>query len=250
MPAAKKGGKMKEFIKMNTVILAVCILALALLVFPLNSFAKGGKGGKSDRNSLVCASEGNIDGLEFDFGDGFPLDLGGGLEATIVGVEVKASGQETTVITPANKYIYNAILSAGWIDPQDGVSGFGKLDAIAILNIGKAGSMDVILESEFVSANLFEQFKIKKRDIPDSNADKFEACADLLDVTVPKKVDLFFEVKQIELTGITDLEGNDIIGYLASEEFDPEVVQPFNLILVIDKGKLVLVDNTFEFFIP
>jgi len=102
----------------------------------------------------------------------------------------------------------------------------------------------------WVTARIIEQFKIRKRDIPDSNADILEACEDLLDVTVPKKVALFFEVKEIELTGITDLEGNDIIPYLVLEGFDPEDVKPFNLVLVIDKGKLVLVDNSFEFFIP
>jgi hypothetical protein len=239
---------MIKIINTKKVTIAVCILTIVLFIFPLSSFAKGGKAGG---DSLVCASMGNITGLEFDFGDGFPLNLGGGLEVTIIGVEVEASGQETTVITPPKKYIYNAILSAGLINSGGGVSAFGKLYAVAILDIGRAGSMDVILESEFVSANVFEQFKIKKRDLPDSNADILEACADLLDVTVPKKVDLFFEVKEIELTGITDLEGNDIISDLVSVGFDPSVVQPFNLVLVIDKGKLVLVDdNTFEFFTP
>jgi hypothetical protein len=233
---------MKKLINMKKIIAAACILTIVLFVFPLSSFAKG-KGGKGGGDSLICAFEGDITGLKFDFGDGFHLDLGGGLEVTIIGVEVEASGQETTVITPPKKYIYNAILSAGLIDSGGGVSAFGKLYVVAILDIGGAGSMDVILESEFVSANLFEQFNIKKKDRTDT-------CADLADITVPKKVDLFFEVKEAKLTGITDLEGNDIIWYLMSAGFDPNVVQPFNLVLVIDKGKLVLVDNTFEFFTP
>ena len=241
---------MKKIINTKKVTITVCFLTMALFIFPLSSFAKGGKGGKGGGDSLVCASMGNITGLEIDFGDGFPLNLGGGLEVTIIGVAVEASGQETIVIAPPKKYIYNAILSAGLIDSKGDVSAFGKLYAVAILDIGEADSMDVILVSEFVSANIFEQFKIKKRDIPDSNADILKACADLLDVTVPKKVDLFFEVKEAELTGITDLKGNDILQDLKFMGFDPSVVQPFNLVLVIDKGKLVLVDNTFEFFTP
>lgn len=246
---------MKASIKTNKLIVAVCILTLALLVFPLSSVAKGGKGHKKGHKkganeSFICAFEGDIAGLEFDFGDGFPFNLGEMLEVTILRVEVKASGYETAVITPPHQYTYNAILSGGVTDSEGGHQALGELNAVAELNMGRAGSMDVILKSKFVSANLFEQFKIKKRDIPDSNADINDACEDLFHVAVPKKVDLFFEVKEVQLTGITDLKDEDITLNLMSTGFNPGDIQPFNLLFVIAKGKLILVDNTFEFFIP
>jgi hypothetical protein len=78
------------------------------------------------------------------------------------------------------------------------------------------------LEFEFEFATIFEQFKIKKKDKP-------AECADLLDVTVPKKVDLFFEITRTRL----------VLG--------DQVGDPFNLVLVIDKGKPVLVD-TFDIY--
>ena len=210
---------MKKSINADKVIVAVCILTLALLIFPLNSFAKGGKKGGGD--SLICAFEGNITGLVFDFGNGFTLDFGL-FEATITSVEVQASGQETTVVIPPKKFIYNAILSAGW----DG-SEYGKILANATLDFGDGDiEEDVTLEFEFGMANLFEQFKIKKKEIPD-------ACTDLLDVTVPKKVNLFFEVSNARL-----IAPEWLVGY--------GNVPPLNLVLVIDKGKPVLVD-TFEF---
>jgi hypothetical protein len=170
----------------------------------------------------VCASEGNIDGLEFDFGDGFPLDLGLGLPATITYVEVKAWGQETAVVIPPKQFIYNANLSEG-----------GLITADAILYVEDV-ARDVTLEFEFGLANIFEQFKIKKKDISSK-------CEDLLNVTAPKKVDLFFEVTDAQLIGIS----GDISGVIP-KGFDLGYVPPTNLVLVIDKGKPALVE-TFKF---
>lgn len=208
---------MKKFINTKKVIVAATILTIVLFVFPLSSFAKGGKGG----DSLVCGFKGPITGLEFDFGDGFTLDFGD-FEATITSVEVIATGQELTVVIPPKQFIYSANLSEG-SDSAD-----GKIFANAISDFGENEGIveDVTLEFEFDFATIFEQFKIKKKDIPD-------ACEDLLDVTVPKKVDLFFEVTNAQLIGPEWLVsyGN---------------VPPLNLVLVVDKGKPVLVD-TFEF---
>ena len=53
---------------------------------------------------------------------------------------------------------------------------------------------------------------------------------------VPKKVDLFFEVTRTRLVlGIDEATGDYLLG------------DPFNLVLVIDKGKPVLVD-TFDIY--
>ena len=213
---------MKKWIQANTVIVAVCILTLALLVFPLSSFAKGGKGSKKGGgDSLICAFNGDIAGLVFDFGAGFTLDFGL-FEATITSVEIQASGQETTLVIPPKQFIYNAILSAGW-----GGSDNGKLFANATLNYGDGNiEEDVTLGFEFGRVNLFEQFNMKKKDRP-------AACKDLLAVSVPQKLDLFFEVTNAQL-----IEPQWLSGY--------GNVPPLNLVLVIDKGKPVLID-TFEF---
>ena len=203
---------------MKKIISAACILTIVLFIFPVSSFAKGGKGGQ---DSLVCAFDGDITGLEFDFGDGFPLDLGLGLPATITYVEVEASGQESTVLIPPKKFIYNANLSEGWD------SGKGKIFANATLDLGEnEGIDDVTLEFQFDFATIFERFDIKKKEI-------LTDCTDLLDVTVPKKLDLFFEVTNAQLIGPVSLVNQGD-------------VPPLNLVLVIDKGKLVLV-KTFEF---
>jgi len=214
---------MKKLSNTKKVIVVVCILTLALFIFPLSSFAKGGKGGKKGGgNSLICAFEGDITGLVFDFGDGFTLDFGV-FEAAIRSVELQASGQETTVVIPPKQFIYNASLSAGW-DGSDN----GKILANATLEYEDGFiEEDVTLEFEFGFANLFEQFDIKKKDTPD-------ACPDLLDVPVPKKVDLFFEVTYVRLTKI--ISPGSVEAVIAYESF-------FNLVLAIDNGKLVLVES-------
>ncbi len=215
---------MKKSINSKKVIVAALILTIALFVFPLSSFAKGGKGGG---DSLVCALKGDIAGLVYNFGDGFILDFEV-FEATITSVEVQASGQELTVVIPPKQFIYNANLSEGW----DG-SEYGKIFASATLDFGDGGLVgDVTLEFKFNYATIFEQFKIKKKDRPTE-------CTDLLDFTVPKKVDLFFEVTNSQLTGLIWPDGSPY--FLSGEEF--------NLVLVIDKGKPVRVD-TFEFLTP
>jgi hypothetical protein len=208
---------MKKIIKMKKTIIAAAILTIVLFVFPLSSLAKGGKGGG---DSLVCAFEGDITGLVFDFGDGFVFPLGDIGEAIITSVRVVASGQELTVVIPPKQFIYNANLSEGW---ENSDSVYGKIFANATL-----GNDDVTLEIEFDSATLFEQFKIKKKD-------KTDICADLEDITVPKKVDLFLEITNARLTKI-------IWGPEVALDVDTDEDNFLNLILVIDKGKLVLVD--------
>jgi hypothetical protein len=203
---------------MKKIIVAACILTIVLFVFPLSSFAKGGKKGGGD--SLVCANKGIIEGIVFDFGDGFTLDFGEQGVAIITSVEVVSSGQELTVVIPPKQFIYSANLSEG-SDSEDGLI---LADAIIIVD-----DMEVEVELVFMFdfATIFEQFKLKKKD-------KTDTCEDLLDVTVPKKVDLFFEVTDARMFLGIDDKGEYQFG------------DPFNLVLVIDKGKPVLVD-TFEF---
>lgn len=202
-------------VNMKKIIFAGCILTIILFLFPLSSIAKGGKGGG---DSLVCPFEGNITGLELDFGDGFSLDLGLGLPVTITYVEVEASGQEMTVVIPPKKFIYNANLFGGWDSAK------GKIFAYATMNLGKKRGKveDVTLVFQFDFATIFERFDIKKKEIP---AD----CADLLEVNVPKKMNLYFEVTNAQLIGPEELvNGADM--------------PTFNFVLVIEKGKLVLVE--------
>jgi hypothetical protein len=160
----------------------------------------------------------------FDFGHGFTLDFGE-FEATIKSVEVRASGQELTVVTSPKQFLYNATLSAGWNGSRH-----GKILANATLEFENGGiEEDVTLVFKFGFANLFEQFDLKKKDMP---AD----CEDLLDVTVPKKEDLFFEVTNGQLIGPR---------WLVNCPNMPSM----NLVVIIDNGKPPLVE-TFEFINP
>ena len=143
----------------------------------------------------------------------------GKFEATITSVVVQAKGQETTVVISPKQFIYNTNLSESW---ESSDWEYGKIIANATLDYGGGYiEEDVTLEFEFEFATIFEQFKIKKKDMPTK-------CVDLLDVTVPKKVDLFFEVKEAQLIG-----PDYILDYLGSES------EPFNLILEILDGKPV-----------
>jgi len=214
---------MKKYINTKKIFVVAVILSTALIILPVSSFAKGGKGG--GRDSLVCGFKGDIEGLIFDFGDGFTLDfeIGGfEVEATITSVKVISEGQEVTVVIPPKQFIYSASLS------DDSDSEDGTVLADATLDYG-GGIIeeDVTLVFVFEFATIFEQFNIKKKD-------KTDTCEDLENITVPKKVDLFFEITETRLVLGTDDTGE----YLFSD--------PFNLVLVIDKGKPVLVD-TFEF---
>jgi len=197
---------------MKKIIAVGCILTIVLFFFPLSSIAKGGKRGKDSQAPLVCPFEGDIQGLEFDFGDGFPLDLGSGLKVTITHVKVESPGQELTVVIPPKEFIYNADL---WN---------GKLIADAKMDVGKKRGKadDVTLEFQFDFATIFERFDLKKKEKP-------EDCPDLLDVTVPKKLNLYFEVTNAQLSEPAWLVNNSDLPLQ-------------NLVLVIDKGKLTLVE--------
>jgi hypothetical protein len=189
----------------------------------LSSLAKGGKGG----DPLVSAFKGAITGLEFDFGDGFALDLGG-FEVTIRSVEVQASGQELTVVILPKQFFYSASLSEGWHSAN------GKIVAHVTLDFGESGGIvEDVLEFEFDSATIFERFKIRKKDRTDIGAH-------LKDITVPKKMDLFFEVTNARLIGPESLLSS------VPESSRPP---PSNLVLIINKGKAVQVE-TFEFLTP
>ena len=228
---------------MKKIISVGCILTIFLFCFfPASSIAKGSKRGKDSQMPLVCPNEGNIYGLEFDFGKGFPLELLPGLQITITHVEVQASGQEVTVVIPPEEFIYNADLSGGWHsedgsdewDSDQGSNGWnsehgshgwdserGKILATATVDLGKKHGKvkDVTLEFEFDFATLSERFDIKKKELP-------EDCFDLLDVTVPGKMNLYFQVTNAQYVEPAWL-------------INPSGVPPLNLALVIDKGKLV-----------
>ena len=209
---------MKRFINTKKVIAAVCILTLALFVFPFSSFAKGGA-----KEGCVVPFAGNIEDLVFDFGDGFVLELDGLGEVTVLEVIVYARGRETTVVTPQKKYIYNNSLSVGWVSEDE--------DADAAL-IPPPVDRELILYAftedygylvfEFESATVFEHFKIKKNQI--------DAACEGGEVKVPKKVDLFFEVKEAQMIG-----PDYLLGFLYSKYgFIP---QPSNFIIEIIDGK-------------
>ena len=209
---------MKKVVNMKKIIFATCILTIVLFIFPLSSFAKGGA-----KEGCVVPFEGNIEDLVFDFGDGFVLELDGLGEVTVLEVIVYAGGRETTVVAPKEKYIYNNSLSKGWVWEH-------KDEALAPPPVGGKLIIYAFTEDsgylvfEFESATLFEHFKIKKRQI--------DAACEGGEVRVPKKVDLFFEVKKAQLIG-----PDDLLDYLKSEyEFIP---QPFNFMLEIIDGKPV-----------
>ena len=199
---------------------AVCILMLALFIFPLSSVAKGGA-----KESCVVPFEGNIEDLVFDFGDGFVLELDGLGEVTVLEVIVFAGGRETTVVTPKKQYIYNNSLSVGWVSEDEAEDAALVPPPVDDERIIYAFTEDYgYLVFEFESATLFEHFNIKKKQI--------DAACEGGEVRVPKKVDLFFEVKEAQLIG-----PDYILDSLESEyEFIP---QPFSFILEIIDGKPV-----------
>jgi hypothetical protein len=230
---------MKKIINMKKVIVAATIFTTVLFVFPLSSFAQG----EDDSDSCVLHNTGNIEGLVFNFGDGFYLVLGPEFAATITDVEVIASGQELTVVTPESKhtanYIYNATLTGGWNGSKKGKGkNKGKIIADAIIYVpdgeGDYVPTDVLLHFEFDSASLFEQFKIKidKDDIdavcyPDISPEPNEES----------EADLFFEVIKNKLIGITWWPDDDDI-------FQKTKSDSFNFILILEDGD-VDVSQTF-----
>jgi hypothetical protein len=199
---------------MKKIIVAALILTIVLFIFPLSSFAKKGK-------SCVVPNSGNIEDLVFDFGDGFVLELDGLGEITVLEVIVYAGGRETTVVAPKEKYIYNNSLSEGWVWAQ-GDDALVPPPVEGELIIYAFTEDYGYLEFEFESATLFEHFKIKKRQL--------DAACDGREVKVPKKVDLFFEVKEAQWIGPKDI--------LDSLEYKYGFIpQPFNFILEIIDGK-------------
>ncbi len=216
---------MKKVTNTKKIIAVACILTLALFIFPFGSFAK--KGGAE--KGCVVTNSGNIEDLVFDFGDGFVLELPGLDEVTVLEVIVYAGGRETTVVAPKEKYIYNNSLSEGWDWDGDGDGGTGDAALVPLPVHGKrliyAFTEDYgYLVFEFKSATLFEHFKIKKRQI--------DAACNGGEVRVPKKVDLFFEVKEAQLIG-----PKDILDYLGSNS--ESIPQPLNFIIEIIDGKPV-----------
>jgi hypothetical protein len=176
------------------------------------------KGGKTD---CVVPFNGNIKDLVFDFGDGFVLELDGLGEVTILKVIVYAGGRETTVVTSQKKYIYNNSLSVGWEwEPEDAALVPPPVDGKRIIYAFTDGD-ELPLMFEFESATLFEHFKINKSQI--------DAACEGSEVRVPKKVDLFFEVKEALL--VDDL-ANPVV-----DELGNPLIGPLNLILEIIDGK-------------
>lgn len=172
---------MKKLIETKKIIFAVCILSIALFIFPVSSFGEG---------ALVCPNEGEIEGLVFNFGSGLPVTLPELGEVTITNATVEASGSEMIVITLSGQYNYHAIL---W----GGIEGSGK--GIIYADTVEVGT----LVFEFESATLdehFDIFQVPNQIIP-------ENCDDVLDVVVPDDVDLFFKVKEATLIEVCSGKG-------------------------------------------
>jgi hypothetical protein len=197
---------------MKKIIVATCILTIVLCYFPLSSFARGG-----GPKSCVVPFAGNIEDLVFDFDDGFVLELEPFGQITVLKAVIYAGGRETTVVTPKKQYVYNTSLSAGWVGSaeDDGLIP-PPVDGKRILYaLTEEYGDQWPLVFEFESATLFEHFKIKKKQI--------DAACEGSEVKVPKKVDLFLEVKQ---------------AILIDEHGQPPAV-PLNFILEIIDGKPV-----------
>ena len=95
---------------MKKFIVTTLILTLALFIFTLSSF---GGGAYVERNEAPNDDFEYIQDLVFDFGDDFVLELPDGTELEVKCVAVVAPGKEIIVITPSDRYNYDAKLEAG-----------------------------------------------------------------------------------------------------------------------------------------
>jgi hypothetical protein len=213
---------MKKFINTKKVSAAVCILTLALFIFPFSSFAWEG---------CVISNKGDIHDLDFLFDPPLGLELPIGT-VYVTEVIVQASGKEEASITPFDKYIYESTLKKGWEYLKKGSkhSKKGIIIANAFYYTGVVGDTedltlvteDLTLVFEFKEARIFESFS------PDDPEDAREvACENgIIDPDVEVEtgtLQLYIEVKRAKLVGM------------------PEV--KFNLVLKIDEaGGLVDVD--------
>ena len=162
---------MKKLIETKKSIVAACILAIALFIFPTSSFGGG---------ALVCQNEDDIQGLVFDFGPGLPLELPGLGEVTVTCAEVQAPGREIIIVTPSGRYNYDAKIEGGVI--------FATTEDVECV---PDSEWEPELVFEFDSATLNEHFILDDIDlIPD--------CETALGFQVPEDVDvdLFFKVKE------------------------------------------------------
>lgn len=178
---------------MKKIIIATLILTLALIIFPLGSFAKNNNGKGATVIKYEAVPPNYIEDLVFDFGDGLPLDLPGFEDPVIVQCAIViAPGREILVITPSGQYNYDAKLDAGiiyatTIDHDIQIcSALLEEDPDDLINIA-----DIVMP--FDSASLNEHFSVDD----------------------PEIVDLFFKVKNAAFIGP---DGN-IIG------------DPFNIML-------------------
>jgi hypothetical protein len=195
---------------MKKIIVAACILTIVLFIFSVSSFAEGGA-----EEGCVVSNKGDIEDLVFSVNPAVELSLSDGLTVNVTFVEVLAAGSEVTEVTGEQEYIYNAHLRKG--QKYSDNPGKGIIEAYT-------KNIRAPLEFEFASATVSESFIIKKHDIS-------AACAGN-EITVPKSVDLTFEVKGAILSGPELL----LERLLSDYGFIP---QPFNFSIEIDNGKPV-----------
>jgi len=205
---------MIKFINTKKVSAAVCILTLALFIFPFSSFAWEG---------CVTSNKGDIHDLDFLFDPPLGMELPIGT-VYVTEVIVQASGKEEASITPFDKYIYESTLKKGWEYLKKGSkhSKKGIIIANAFYYTGEDETEDLTLVFEFKEARIFESFS------PDDPEDAREvACENgIIDPDVEVEtgtLQLYFEVKRAKLVGMPGVK--------------------FNLVLKIDEaGGLVDVD--------
>ena len=208
---------MIKFINTKKVSAAVCILTLALFIFPFSSFAWEG---------CVTSNKGDIHDLDFLFNPPLDMELPIG-KVSVTEVIVQASGKEEASITPFDKYIYESTLNKGWEYLKKGSKHSKK--GILIANAFyyyytgvEYEKEDLTLVFEFKEARIFESFS------PDDPEDAREvACENgIIDPDVEVEtgtLQLYFEVKKAKLIGMPGVK--------------------FNLVLKIDEaGGLVDVD--------
>jgi len=179
---------MKKFINTKKVIVAACILAIVLFVFPLSSFGE---------EALVCPGEPgqDIQGLVFDFGAiGLPIELpdedGIPQEFWITCVEVLAQGRENIVLTSSGLYNYDAKLEG-----EGGII----LATDKKVKCKPDGKWRPVLGFEFDSASLNEHFIIEDNEIIDEIMDGGCDTARTFEPGDEIPLDIFFKVKEATL---------------------------------------------------
>lgn len=162
---------------MKQIIVTTLVLALAILIFPVSSFAKKNNG--NGNGAFVCTNDEDITGLVFDFDPPLEVTLPvfPPIEVLVTSVEVEVDGgSEMAVLTPSGRYNYHAALLDGTI--------YAYYEE------------EPVLVSTFESGTLNENFNIY--DVEDPVIP--ENCEEVLTYHVTnEEVSLFFKVKEARI---------------------------------------------------